>query len=53
MLQAAATEVTTHRALETLDIGIIAVYFLIVFAIGYYFARARKPPPTTSLPAGM
>ncbi len=42
MLQAAATEVTTHRALETLDIAIIAVYFVVVFAIGFYFARREK-----------
>ncbi|MCI0354125.1 MAG: sodium:solute symporter [Acidobacteria bacterium] len=42
MLPAAATEVATHRSLETLDIAIIAIYFLVVFAIGFYFARREK-----------
>src|SRR5512144_3144331 len=39
MNQAAAI---THRALATVDIVIIAVYFLIVFAIGFYFSRKER-----------
>src|ERR1700758_495463 len=32
----------SHRALAPLDLGIIAVYFLIVFAIGMYFSRKER-----------
>jgi SSS family solute:Na+ symporter len=32
----------THKSLAGLDIGVIAVYFLIIFAIGFYFARKEK-----------
>src|SRR6266566_1516325 len=31
-----------HRALAPLDLMIIAVYFLVVFAIGFYFARKER-----------
>jgi SSS family solute:Na+ symporter len=32
----------THKSLAGLDIAIIAAYFLVVFAIGFYFARKEK-----------
>ena len=32
----------THRTLATLDIVIIAIYFLIVFAIGFWFSRKER-----------
>jgi len=32
----------THKALTGIDIGIIAVYFVIIFAIGFYFARKER-----------
>ena len=32
----------THKSLAGLDIAVIAVYFLIIFGIGYYFARKEK-----------
>jgi SSS family solute:Na+ symporter len=32
----------THKSLAGLDIAIIALYFLVIFAIGYYFARKEK-----------
>src|SRR3954471_9145924 len=32
----------THKSLAGLDIAVITVYFLIIFAIGYYFARKEK-----------
>ena len=32
----------THRTLATIDLIIIGVYFLIVFAIGFYFARKER-----------
>src|SRR5881275_1601977 len=31
-----------HRVLSTIDIAIIVVYFLIIFAIGMYFARRER-----------
>jgi SSS family solute:Na+ symporter len=31
-----------HRALESLDIAIIAIYFLIIFGIGFYFAKRGR-----------
>src|SRR5258708_6759165 len=37
-----AAAAITHKSLAGLDIAIIAVYFLIIFAIGYYFARKEK-----------
>src|SRR3989442_2569437 len=38
-----APEVTvTHRTLATVDVVIIAVYFLLVFAIGFYFSRKER-----------
>jgi len=39
MNQAAAI---THRALAPVDILIIAIYFVIVFAIGFYFSRKER-----------
>ena len=32
----------THKGLEAVDIAIIVVYFIIVFAIGFYFARKER-----------
>src|SRR6516164_5006363 len=37
-----ATSGVTHRALATVDLAIIGVYFLIVFCIGLYFARKER-----------
>jgi SSS family solute:Na+ symporter len=37
-----ATQVLTHKSLEPIDIAIIAAYFLIVFAIGFYFSRRER-----------
>jgi SSS family solute:Na+ symporter len=31
-----------HRTLQPVDIGIIGIYFVIVFAIGFYFARRGR-----------
>src|SRR3989475_12087903 len=43
MLFASAVAVP-HRALATLDLVIIGVYFAIVFGIGMYFARKERTP---------
>ena len=32
----------THRNLAPIDLVIIGVYFLLVFAIGFYFARKER-----------
>lgn len=32
----------THKVLSSLDLAIIAVYFVIVFAIGFYFSRRER-----------
>src|SRR6266516_965257 len=32
----------THKALQPVDIAIIAVYFVVLFAIGFYFARKER-----------
>src|SRR6202030_1911451 len=32
----------THKALTGIDIAIIAVYFMVIFAIGFYFARKER-----------
>jgi SSS family solute:Na+ symporter len=37
-----ASSAVTHRALETRDLAVIAVYFLVVFSIGLYFARKER-----------
>src|SRR6266849_1360667 len=37
-----ASSAVTHRALEQLDLTVIAVYFVIVFSIGFYFARKER-----------
>ena len=37
-----AAAALTHKTLAGLDIAVITVYFLIIFAIGYYFARKEK-----------
>src|SRR5438045_2734977 len=37
-----AAAALTHKSLAGLDIAVIALYFLIIFAIGYYFARKEK-----------
>lgn len=41
MTHSALPEIT-HRALASTDLAIIFVYFLIVFAIGFYFARRER-----------
>ena len=38
----AAQVATTHKALENIDLAIIGGYFLIVFGIGFYFARRGR-----------
>jgi SSS family solute:Na+ symporter len=38
----AADAPLVHRTLQSVDIGIIAIYFIIVFAIGFYFARKGR-----------
>jgi solute:Na+ symporter, SSS family len=42
MLAVAVAPAITHRTLAPLDIGIIAVYFCIVFGIGIYFALKER-----------
>src|SRR5436305_7278121 len=32
----------THKTLASVDIAIIAVYFVIVFGIGFYFSRKER-----------
>jgi len=32
----------THKVLSTLDLAIIGIYFLVVFAIGFYFSRKER-----------
>ncbi len=41
MLMASSVAVT-HRILAPLDIAIIAIYFVIIFGIGFYFARRGR-----------
>src|SRR5215467_13373110 len=38
----ATAATTAHRALASIDIAIIAVYFVIVFGIGFYFSRKER-----------
>src|SRR5262247_1482415 len=38
----AGSATTAHRALAPIDIAIIAVYFVIVFGIGFYFSRKER-----------
>jgi len=38
----AAQAALSHRTLQPVDLAIIAVYFLVVFAIGFYFARKER-----------
>ena len=40
------TGVVTHKTLEPIDIGIIVVYFIVVFAIGFYFSMRERTGPT-------
>jgi solute:Na+ symporter, SSS family len=42
MASPAAAAVVTTKSLTGLDIGIIAVYFVIIFGIGVYFARKGR-----------
>src|SRR3954465_9055832 len=37
-----ATVALQHKGLEGIDIAIIIVYFLVIFAIGFYFARKER-----------
>src|SRR3954467_14688795 len=36
------TQVVTHKNLEPVDIAIIIAYFIIVFAIGFYFSLKER-----------
>jgi SSS family solute:Na+ symporter len=38
----ASAAAATHRTLSPLDLAIIAVYFVLVFAIAFYFARRKR-----------
>src|SRR5262245_7299813 len=38
----ATAATTAHRALASIDLAIIAVYFVIVFGIGFYFSRKER-----------
>src|SRR5258705_10263769 len=40
MVQAASH--FTHKSLTGIDIAIIVVYFIVIFAIGFYFARKER-----------
>ncbi len=37
-----AAQAVTHRTLAGLDLGVIVVYFVIVFTIGFWFARRER-----------
>jgi solute:Na+ symporter, SSS family len=37
-----ATHVLTHKSLEGIDIAIILVYFVVIFAIGFYFSLRER-----------
>jgi SSS family solute:Na+ symporter len=37
-----ATAVLTHKSLTGIDLGIIAVYFVVIFAIGFYFSLKER-----------
>src|SRR5207248_2610711 len=41
VVQSVASHVT-HKTLASVDVAIIAVYFAVVFAIGFYFARRER-----------
>src|SRR5258708_39013969 len=41
-MRVAAAAAVSHRSLETLDIVIIGVYFLLIFGIGFYFSRKER-----------
>ena len=41
VVQAAASHIT-HKTLATVDVAIIGVYFVVIFAIGFYFARRER-----------
>lgn len=42
MANHAAIAAVTHKSLSELDIAVIAVYFLIIFAIAFHFARRNR-----------
>jgi len=42
LAQAAPEGTATHRTLAPIDLAIIAVYFVIVFGIGFYFSRKER-----------
>lgn len=50
---AASVRGASHRALSSLDIGINAIYFLIVFAIATFFSRKNAFQKITSWPDAM
>src|SRR4030088_3454312 len=41
-MQLASAAAVTHRTLAPVDIAIIAIYFVIIFGIGYYFSRKER-----------
>src|SRR5713101_6642535 len=41
MLYASSVAVT-HRTLETVDLAIIGLYFVVIFGIGFYFSRKER-----------
>jgi SSS family solute:Na+ symporter len=42
MMLLASVPAATHRTLAPIDLAIIAVYFVLVFAIAFYFARRKR-----------
>jgi solute:Na+ symporter, SSS family len=42
MMLLASAAAATHRTLAPIDLAIIAVYFVLVFAIAFYFARRKR-----------
>ena len=42
LASAVPEKAAAHRALHTIDLAIIAVYFLIVFGIGFYFSKKER-----------
>src|SRR3981081_3434864 len=41
-MQLASAAAVTHRTLAPVDLAIIGVYFIVIFAIGFYFARKER-----------
>ena len=45
------TETLTHRTLAPIDITVIVIYFVVVFAIGFYFALKERTSADYFLPS--